>query len=179
VAIKFYFAISKLKILLKVGNRTYHHAVICQNGHVISASLDIEEDSIQYCDECGKETIYACQECNQPILGWLCNPHVSMLIPFKPRSFCRFCGKLFPWTKAKIKALEETIDFEDSLTEEEKKLMKSNIDDIINETPRTEIASMKFKKGLAKAGKESAKIVRNIIVDIASETGKKILLGNH
>jgi hypothetical protein len=76
-------------------------------------------------------------------------------------------------------ALEETIDFEDSLAEEEKKLMKSNIDDIINETPRTEIASMKFKKGLAKAGKESTKIVRDIIVDIASETAKKVLLGNH
>jgi hypothetical protein len=51
----------------------------------------------------------------------------------------------------------------------------------LNETPRTQVAALKFniKHYLTKVGKEAAKASRDILVDIASETGKKILLGNH
>jgi hypothetical protein len=143
---------------------------------VVSANLESVEHSIQYCEDCGKETIDSCQECNQTILGWSYNPHVSIMIPFQPSNFCRFCGKPFPWTKAKKEALDELIDFENDLTEDDKRLMKGTIDDIINETPRT--TALKFKHYLARFGKEAAKASRDIIVDIASETGKKILLGN-
>jgi hypothetical protein len=132
---------------------------------------------MQYCEECGKQILTHCQECKSPILGWIYNPHVNILIPFTPRAFCRFCGKAFPWTSAKKKGLKELIDFESGLTDEDKKSMGDGIDDIINETPRTKIASMKFIIGLAKAGKESAKIFRDILVDIASKTSKKIILG--
>ncbi len=58
--------------------------------------------------------------------------------------------------KSKIKALKE-LDFENNLGEDERKIMKKNIEDIINETPRTKVASMKFKQGLAKLEKKLLK----------------------
>jgi hypothetical protein len=178
VAIKFYFATSKLKVLIQVGDKTYHHAQVCLNGHVFSASLDSVQKETQYCEDCGKETIVKCKECESPIPGWSYNPRIGIVAHFQPPTFCRFCGKPFPWTLAKKEALEKLIEFENDLTEDDKKLMKGTIEDIINETPKTKVAALKFKHYLAKFGKEVAKASRDILVDIASETGKKIILGN-
>ena len=44
---------------------------------------------------------------------------------------------------------------------------------------KTEIAAIKFKHIMAKVGQETAKASRDIIVNIASETAKKILLGQN
>jgi hypothetical protein len=41
------------------------------------------------------------------------------------------------------------------------------------------MASIKSKHIMAKVGKETAKVLRGIVVDIASETAKKILLGQN
>jgi hypothetical protein len=41
--------------------------------------------------------------------------------------------------------MKELIDFESNLTKEEKQGMKKDINDLINENPRTRVASMKFK----------------------------------
>jgi hypothetical protein len=164
--------------VLKFGDKLYHHCRICLNGHVVSASLEsIESGTKQYCEECGKLTILDCQNCKSPLLGWTYTPRVAIVADFTPPNFCKSCAKPFPWTEAKKNALKELIDFENRLTIKDKKIMEDSIDDIINETPRTKIASMKFKQGLAKAGKETAKIIRDIIVDIASETSRKIILG--
>lgn len=161
---------------MKIGNKIYHIAQVCTNGHVVSAMLNSLEDKRgEFCEQCGKSTIVTCPSCNKPIQGWAHNPHVSMLVEFSPPNFCLFCGKSFPWTESKIEALQELIEFEKGLSEEDKGLMKNTIDDIINETPKTKIASMKFKQGFSKLGKESGKIARDILVDIASETAKKVL----
>jgi hypothetical protein len=164
--------------ILKIGDDVYHIAQICINGHVINAYLNsLEDNKGEFCQHCGKRTIINCEKCNNPIIGWKYNPHVNMLVPFSAPNFCLFCGKPYPWTKSKIKALKELIDFENKLDQDEKKILKKNINDIINESPRTKVASIKFKQGLSKIGKETAKAVRDIIVDIASTTAKKIILG--
>ena len=84
-------------------------------------------------------------------------------------------GKPFPWTKAKLDAARE-LEFEDKLTAKEKELFKSSLDDIIAENPKTEMAAIKSKHIMAKVGKETAKALHDIVVDIASETAKKFLL---
>jgi hypothetical protein len=80
---------------------------------------------------------------------------------------------------ARLDAARELIEFEDKLTTKEKELLKNSLDDIIAENPKTEIAAIKFKHIMAKVGQETAKASRDIIVNIASETAKKILLGQN
>jgi hypothetical protein len=82
-----------------------------------------------------------------------------------------------PWLESKINALQELIDFEDKLSKEQKETLNKNINDIINETPRTKVASMKIKTVLKDMRKETAHAARDIFVDIVSTTAKKILLG--
>jgi hypothetical protein len=52
--------------------------------------------------------------------------------------------------ESKINAVQELIDLENSLTDDDKIMMKSSIDDVINETPKTSVAVVKFKIGVKK-----------------------------
>ena len=90
--------------------------------------------------------------------------------------FCPDCGKPYPWTEAKLKAAKELADELDELTPEERELLKKSLDDIMLDTPQTIVAATRFKKIAAKAGKATVKELRKLVVDIASETAKKIIL---
>jgi hypothetical protein len=65
----------------------------------------------------------------------------------------------------------------DELSQEDRDRLKGTLDDLIRNTPQTEVAAIRFKKTLAKLGKEGAGAMRDIVVDIASEVAKKALLG--
>ena len=60
---------------------------------------------------------------------------------------------------------------------EEKDQLKASFDDLVRDTPRTELAATRFKKLAVKAGKGTAEALKEIIVQVASETAKKLLLG--
>ena len=157
----------------------YQVAQVCINGHVVTDTIkSLDDVKGEFCETCGKRTITACQKCKEFIKGQFYNPDFVFIGTLDPPSFCFSCGNPFPWTESKIRALKELIDFENNLNEDEKKTMKENIDDIISETPRTNVAVVKFKVGLGKVGLEVAKEIRKIIVDIASETAKKALFPN-
>jgi len=94
-------------------------------------------------------------------------------------SCCPDCGKPYPWTEAKLKAARELADELDNLSPEERDLLKKSLDDIMLDTPQTIVAATRFKKIAAKAaktGKATVKELRKLVVDIASETAKKIIL---
>jgi len=91
-------------------------------------------------------------------------------------SFCPDCGKLYPWTEAKLKAAQELTDELDSLSPEEREALKKSFDDIVRDTPQTKVAATQFKRLVAKVGKIAAEQLRELVVDIASETAKKIIL---
>lgn len=57
-------------------------------------------------------------------------------------------------------------------SKDEKEKLKKNIDDIINKTPRTQIASMYFKRMLTVMSKETAKGARDVINRIAVDQAK-------
>jgi hypothetical protein len=136
---------------MEIGDKIYHIAQICVNGHVVSANLkSIKTKEGKYCEECGKQTITNCQVCKNPIQGWSYNPNVIMAVSFTPPNFCLSCGKAFPWMESKINAVQELIDLENSLTDDDKIMMKSSIDDVISETPKTSVAVVKFKIGVKK-----------------------------
>jgi len=88
--------------------------------------------------------------------------------------FCPDCGKPYPWTEAKLKAAKELSDELDTLTLEERGMLKKSLDDIVGEeTPQTTVAVNRFKKIVAKAGPVAAEGFKKILWDIASEFAKR------
>ena len=158
----------------------YDTAQICINGHPINCmSVSSPEHNKKFCDRCGAQTITNCGNCNAPIKGfyheyWASRPgNVSW---FTPKSFCPDCGKPYPWTEAKLKAAKKLADLLEDLSPEEREILKKSIDDIISDTPQTAVAANKIEILVAKVGKVAAEQLRQLIVDIASETAKKIIL---
>ena len=152
----------------------YDVAQICINGHVINPSYSsFPQFNQKFCDTCGAPTIINCGYCNTTIRGRY-HGHIT-IAEFKPPSFCHECGKPYPWTESKLKAAKELSDEFENLTPEERETLKKSLDDIVRDTPQTPVASTRFKKIVAKAGKVAADGLRDILVDIASEAAKKII----
>ena len=161
----------------------YDTAQICINGHPINSRADSwPQHNMDFCDKCGASTITNCPNCTAPIKGVYHSP--DDLIPanrsacksFKPPRFCENCGKPYPWTEAKLKAAQEYSDMLNNLSPEERGMLKKSLDDIVRETPQTTVAATRFKRLVAKAGKAAAEGFRELLVDILSETAKKIIL---
>jgi hypothetical protein len=89
--------------------------------------------------------------------------------------FCPDCGKPYPWTEAKLKAALELSDELNNLSTEERNMLKKSLDDIVRDTPETTVAATRFKRLVTKAGKAAADGFKDILVDIASETAKKLI----
>ncbi len=177
----------------------YDIAQICTNGHVVNwMSVSRPDCNRGFCDKCGAPTITNCQYCNAKIISYyhkgrftleehdkrmreildrIPNATRDYNIALKLPSFCPDCGKPYPWTEAKLKAAKELADELDKLSLEERETLKRSIDDIIRDTPQTTVAATRFKKLIIKAGRPAAKAFRELFVDVASETAKKIFLG--
>jgi hypothetical protein len=176
----------------------YDVAQICLNGHVINESVqEHPENNKDYCEKCGNKTITECPKCGAKIIGAkyfernlgigrnLSSCYLKKRKGYSQRqkapsvyevsSYCPNCGNPYPWTERKIKAAHELTQELDSLNDKEKKLLEKSIDDIIKGTPETKLAVTKIKKLLPKIGKEAGNMLRDLIVDIASESVKKML----
>lgn len=157
----------------------YDTAQICTNGHVINSCLvSIPQHNKNFCDKCGTPTVTNCQNCNASIEGYYHQSNATALIyhtDLPLPSFCPECGKPYPWTEARLKAAKELSDELDDLSLEERETLKKSLDDIVRDVPQTTVAATRFKKILAKAGPVVADSFRKILVDVLSETAKKII----
>lgn len=152
----------------------YDVAQICLNGHCITSfSTDFPEHCEDFCSKCGQRTIKACEKCKAAIRGGLRD--VMSLAEYVVPAFCQKCGASYPWTETRLSVAAEMTKELDGLNNEEKTLLASSLDDLVREGPRTTLAATRFKKIVAKAGGAAAESLKKILVDIASETAKKIL----
>jgi hypothetical protein len=151
----------------------YDTAQICLNGHCITdSSIDNPERNEDFCSLCGQPTITACKKCATPIRGYLRDSYPT---PYLIPSFCYKCGAAYPWTETKISVANEMTRELDQLSEEEKKQLASSLDDLVRESPKTTLAANRFKKLMTKAGAVAAESFKKVLVDVVSETAKKIL----
>ena len=167
-----------------MSDNRYDIAQICNNGHIITSRFASRPESRKkFCDKCGAATITNCQNCNSPIRGYS-RPTIddsgglvmgSSLSA--PPSFCPDCGKPYPWTEAKLKAAQELADLLEDLSSEEREILKKSFDDIVQDTPQAAVAANKIKILIAKVSKIAAEQIRKLVVEIASETARKIILG--
>ena len=91
----------------------------------------------------------------------------------KVPKYCYNCGKMYPWTKSKLQALNEVIDLADELEDDDKNELKEASELISTDTPRTQVGVLKIKKYTDKIGGAIGEKLQDLIVDIASETAIK------
>jgi hypothetical protein len=63
----------------------------------------------------------------------------------------------------------------ENLTPEEREKLKKSIDELVQDTPKTQLAATRFKQLVAKAGESTADIFQKILVNIISEVAKKMI----
>jgi hypothetical protein len=155
----------------------YDIAQVCFNGHVTNSSAKrISEHNQEYCNRCGQKTITNCPSCNNEIRGDYWGGGFSTAEFIAP-SYCQKCGKPFPWTENKIKSVIEYSKEFGGLDSNEADELEKSINDLVSDTPKTQLGASRFKRIMTKVGAESASAIKEIIVDIVSESAKKIIWG--
>ena len=159
----------------------YGIAQLCLNGHLITSKSNDITPKQNFCSSCRQTTISACQKCDTPIKGsyrevsQIDPPFRYSNSPYSKPSYCYNCGEAFPWTQRSQEAAFELINLSDDLNDTEKEDLKQSIIHLLKDTPKTSIAQVKFKKYVTKAGSEIAKGLKDILIDIVSETVKKAI----
>lgn len=154
----------------------YLLAQICLNGHTITDRADqYPEHRQDYCSKCGAPTIMACPQCNAPIRGYHYVEGAVYVAQYSPPQFCYKCGSAYPWVEARLSAARELADELDDLSAEERDRLKANLEQLTRDVPATEAAAIRVKKLFLKLKSGSAETLRQMLVDIASETAKKVL----
>ncbi|MDQ6809187.1 MAG: DUF2321 domain-containing protein [Verrucomicrobiota bacterium] len=157
----------------------YDTAQVCLNGHLITCNYHLHPvHRQQCCQTCGESTTIRCTNCAAEIRGSYEVPGVAWMgAPSPPPNFCHNCGESYPWTKRRLEAAKELAEEFDNLDETEINKLKGALDDLVRETPKSEAAGLRFKKLMAKAGKESFGAMKKVLVDVVSETVKKSIFG--
>lgn len=155
----------------------YDVAQICLNGHVVNHSTQkYPQHSQPFCSVCGAASITTCHHCQTAIKGRYYVEGVGgFTSPYEAPAFCHYCGYAYPWTASALEAAQELADLE--LDEADAAIVKANLNDIVHDTPRTQVAALKVKKAFIKAGPAVLGMFRDIVVDVASEAAKKAMFG--
>jgi len=157
----------------------YDVAQICLNGHVVNDSVRrFPEFNKKFCEKCGARTIVECPNCRASIQGYYHVPGVIGVGSQEPApAFCYECGNPYPWTETQIQAAKElALELED-LGLDDRKMLAKSIDDIVKDSPRTTLGATRFKKIMAKVGKEGAAAFKEILIGVVSEGAKKMIWG--
>ncbi len=155
----------------------YDVAQICLGGHVANSTTQrFPQQNKDFCDKCGQPTITACPACEKAIRGRYHQQNVIDLTEDDPAPLhCIGCGKPYPWTEHRLAAAKELVQEMEGLTEEERELLARSLDDLVRDTPQTPVAATRVKQLVTKAGGAALQALRDILVDIASETAKKTM----
>lgn len=158
----------------------YDTAQICENGHAITAVADSNPELRKnFCTTCGAPTVMVCKNCNAPLRGRYHQEGVvdmrRFVLPIP--TFCYQCGKPFPWTERRVNAFRELAAELNDLTAEEQVKLSTSLDDLMQTGPRTDVATLRFKKLAAKLGKDSYELLKKVSSDILSEAIKKSVFG--
>jgi hypothetical protein len=170
---------------------TYHDtAQVCLNGHMVNDRVQSRPELLKkFCPDCGAQTIVFCGECTGMIQGAL---HSTSMVggsdylgtPARPqtrvasgsvRAYCHACGKPYPWTRARIDAAKALAAELDELSDADSLLLQSSIDDLVADTPRTDVAIVRFKKVMMKTGKQAADGFKRVLVNVVTEAVRKQL----
>lgn len=147
---------------------------ICQNGHVLIEHTPLSRE--QFCETCGAKLLSKCPHCQTIIKEWHYNGVAVLGTPKYERPlYCKSCGKPYPWTEAALEATALMIQEDTELSELERKNLEDSLPDIMSDTPKTKVASVRIKKALLTAGEFTAETIRQFVIDFGCELAKKSL----
>ena len=149
----------------------YFPAFICENGHPVSTTAYSCPD--KYCSICGKAVISKCKNCGSTIRGDY-DSQFGYIGEYEVPSYCPDCGKPYPWTIAAIEATMYMLEESELSSDEQRKLIDI-LPDVLAETPKTQLASIRFKKAMSNAGSFIAEGLRDFAVEFGCELFKKYL----
>ncbi len=142
--------------------RGYDIGLACKNGHGINGKATTNpEFNTKFCSKCGEETLSQC-ECGEPLRGGLLNVASS----YDPPAHCTGCGKPHVWTTRRAEALTSLIAEVDEFSPEETKTLTESVPDLMVETPKTEVAVIRFKKAIGRLGPAAANFVKDALKEI-------------
>ncbi len=152
-------------------------AQVCLNGDLIDASYHyFPEGRRDFCPECGAKTITACPRCQADIPGTLHMVNAFVGGTEDVPRFCHKCGAPYPWSEASLQAAKELAELS-ALGDDDRRLLGESVDDLVRDTPRTPVATERFKRLMKKAGPQVADSFRSVLVDVVSETVRKAIWG--
>ncbi|UPU37491.1 DUF2321 domain-containing protein [Geomonas paludis] len=152
----------------------YDVAQVCPNGHVSNEmSVAYPDFNRDFCESCGEKTITTCPSCKKPIRGGLHG--VFTTAEFTPPAFCRNCGQPFPWTQRGIQAAIDLATIVGGLQGEDAAQFGTSIQEVARDTAQAQVAAHRVKGLLGKVATTTASAIRDVMVDIVSETAKKII----
>lgn len=168
--------------MLNAKDSWYDVAQVCLNGHMVNdATKAVPKNNNKFCGQCGAPTITQCPKCNSDLRGYYHDESdltllgMSTSVPGQLTSFCIECGAPFPWTESKLQAARDLVQELDELKPEDKDILTKSLDELVSDTPRTQLAATRFKRIASKAGIEGAGALKSILVDIISETAKNMI----
>ena len=126
-----------------------------------------------FCPDCGASTITACVECHADIPGIMWGSLSPE--PRKPPRYCQACGSAHPWHQSAIANAIEVLE-ELELGDDELATARAALPDLIADTPKSEVAILRMRRVLSKAGKPAYDLGIKVVSDLASEVIKKALL---
>jgi hypothetical protein len=151
----------------------YDVALICINGHVVnSCSISSPQFNKNHCKDCGAETINTCQNCNSKIKGHYHRVGYGKLggLGYIAPKFCDNCGHGFPWTTEKLETSKQIIELADELSASEKQELNLNIEELIKDSPKVQLAQLKVKRLLSKTSNDISEGIHQALADIISKT---------
>lgn len=153
----------------------YENATICLNGHVTSS---VSANYAKHCKSCGESTVSNCQSCTSAIQGRYRTTGVAVLGAkyYKP-FYCHSCGHPYPWTTRIIDNAIEILSLDEELPDAQKELVRLALPDLLVEKPSTPVAVAKYRKIIPKAATYVQDGLKNILVDVVSESVKKSIWG--
>ena len=160
------------------GKGRYKTAQICEGGHVIINDIEfLPQKMSKFCKKCGKPTMKQCKKCSTNIRGRFYVRDSKRLSRYHIPNFCHDCGQSYPWTQSRLQAVKELANEIEQLNEKDKKILISSLDDLIVDTPRTQLAIHQFKKIAQKIGIESANTLKSILIHIVTQAAKEGIWG--
>ena len=154
----------------------YHTAEVCIKGHHTTSSIEMNpEFRSKYCPQCGAATITKCPGCSTNIRGSHYSPHVLTIRSYHLPNYCHYCGEPLPWTQQRMSAAQELVDEIEDLSEEDRIILKQSILELAQDSPKTEVASVRYKKLLKKSGESIGQALNSMVTSLATEAAKKLL----
>jgi len=157
----------------------YRVAQVCLNGHVATRAADEHPQFKEtHCSQCGEITIMSCQSCKAPIRGeYDVQGVVSIGFEYHPPAFCHNCGSSFPWTERKIASAVELVGISTDFSDQEIEQFRNDLNDLAKDTPRSPVASFRFKQVMSKVSKSVSSGVKDIVINLISEQAKRNIWG--